>query len=230
MDLSIVIPTFNEIENIPQLIERIMLAFAKKDIQYEICFIDDSTDQTPILLERMSQENKIVRYLHRHNGKGLGTAVVQGFHLSKGEYLIVMDADLQHPPELLPEIFNHLKTGVDLVLPTRFSQGGSDGGLNIHRKMISYVARKLGQLCIKHLRDITDCTSGFFGLKRTVIEGISLDPTSWKVLIEILVKGRYQTKKEVAYSFVARDSGTSKMNLKEQWNYLWHIFCLFIKK
>jgi dolichol-phosphate mannosyltransferase len=137
-----------------------------------------------------------------------------------------MDADLQHPPEIIPQIIFNLQQGADIVIPCRFMPGGSDGGLNIGRKLISWVARSLGHLMIKKIRPIADCTSGYFGLQRNVIEGVPLTPTSWKILLEIIVKGNTKLIHEIPYQFVARDSGASKMDWREQWYYICHIMQL----
>ncbi len=222
VDLSIIIPSFNESSNVETLSRKIMAVLSGLDISYEILFIDDSRDDTPVLLARLAQEFSQVRYVHRENNRGLGTAVVEGFLRSLADFMIVMDADLQHPPELLPEIFKQLKT-YDIVIPSRFIQGGDAGGLNVVRKFISWSARCLGRLLIKRLRDVSDCTGGYFGLRRSVIEGAPLDPIGWKILIEVLVKGQYASICELPYAFHARDAGDSKMGLKEQWNYLRHI-------
>ncbi|MDF2690840.1 MAG: hypothetical protein K0S29_695 [Gammaproteobacteria bacterium] len=223
MDLSIIIPTFNERENVQVIAQRIKAALAGLSLSYEIWFIDDSKDETPSILEELAKAEPEVRYIHRENARGLGTAVVEGFAKAKGQYLVVMDADLQHPPELLPKIIEKLQQGNELVIPSRFVKGGSDGGLNAFRKLVSWTARVIGQIALKRLRKITDCTGGYFGLNRTVIEQVKLDPIGWKILMEVLIKGRYSKVTEVPYEFVDRHAGESKMSLKEQWNYLRHI-------
>jgi len=222
MDLSIIIPTFNERNNVRILVTKIANLLHQETCSYEIIFIDDSLDDTPLLLEQLSQTYKEVKYIHRSNKRGLASAVVKGFNLTQGNHIIVMDADLQHPPELLPLIVKRLATA-DLVIPSRFVSGGSDGGLNLFRKLVSGIARGIGHIFIKKLRCISDSTSGYFGFKRSVIEQVDLNPIGWKILIEILAKGKYQTVHEIPYSFVARKAGQSKMNFTEQWNYLKHI-------
>jgi dolichol-phosphate mannosyltransferase len=223
MYLSIVIPTFNERENVRTIVERISLSMRGNEHPYEIWFIDDSRDDTPIVLAELAAVHPEVKYHHRENGRGLGTAVVEGFERSTGEYVIVMDADLQHPPELVPTILERLSEGMDVVIPSRFVPGGSDGGLNAFRKLVSWTARVIGQIAIKRLRAVSDCTGGYFGMRRAVIEGAPLDPIGWKILMEVLVKGHYQSVHEIPYSFEARDAGESKMSMKEQWHYLRHI-------
>jgi dolichol-phosphate mannosyltransferase len=226
MELSIVIPTFNERENVGKIVHRIDQALEDSGCTYEIWFIDDSTDDTPKRLAELAQAHPHVHFVHREHERGLGTAVVEGFRRTDSQFIVVMDADLQHPPELLPTILQRLREGVEVVIPSRFVPGGSDGGLNWFRKLVSWTARKLGQLAISRLRSISDCTSGYFGLRRSVIEGADLNPIGWKILMEVLVKGHYATVHEIPYAFEARDAGESKMSLREQWNYLRHIWTL----
>lgn len=237
MDLTIIVPTYNERNNVSALVREIH-GIIGSELQYEIVFVDDSTDDTPEILDRLSRQCSQVRYIHREHTRGLASAVAEGFRSSTGEYIIVMDADLQHPPSLIPLIMQRLSTA-EVVIPSRFINGGSDGGLNALRKFISWTARMIGRRSIKRLRYITDCTSGYFGLRRTVIEDVKLAPIGWKILMEVLVKGKYKTVHEIPYMFAARSMGESKMNLREQWNYLLHIvrlvrnspddyrFCLF---
>jgi dolichol-phosphate mannosyltransferase len=221
--LSIIIPTFNERDNVRAITDRIRAVLQDTGWKYEVWFIDDSLDDTPVTLAALAAAYAEVHYVHRERERGLGTAVVEGFKRSGGEFLVVMDADLQHPPELIPTILKRLQEGVDVVIPSRFVPGGSDGGLNAFRKLVSWTARTIGRLAIRRLRAISDCTGGYFGLRRSVIEGVDLDPVGWKILMEVLVKGRYQTVHEIPYTFHARDAGESKMSLREQWNYLRHV-------
>jgi dolichol-phosphate mannosyltransferase len=222
VDVSIVIPTFNEGDNVRLITEEIKTAMAGEGLTYEIIFVDDSADNTPLVLEQLSRRFPEIRHIHRLAEKGLATAVACGFKLAQGSRIIVMDADLQHPPELIPLICQRLASA-DVVIPSRFIAGGSDGGLSALRKFISWTARMIGCLALKKIRPISDCTGGFFGLNHSVIEGVTLDPVGWKILLEVLVKGRYQTVHQIPYSFAARSSGESKMSFREQCNYLRHI-------
>lgn len=223
MDVSIVIPTFNERDNVRTIVQRIEAALTHTEYQYEIWFIDDSRDDTPRVLEELAQSHSQVHYVHRENGRGLGTAVVEGFSRSQGKYFVVMDADLQHPPEVLPTMLKRLSEGIEVVIPSRFVPGGSDGGLNTFRKLVSWTARWIGRITIKRLRAVSDCTGGYFGLHRSVIQDADLDPIGWKILMEVLVKGNYRHVHEIPYEFQSRDAGESKMSMREQWNYLRHI-------
>lgn len=224
MLLSIVVPTFNESRNVLKLVNEIGRALTT--FSYEIVFVDDSTDSTPEILKQLVLLNPHIQFEHRERERGLATAVVRGFQLAHGEVIAVMDADLQHPPELLIEMFRAIESGADIVIPSRFIPGGSDGGLNIFRKVVSATARHIGKRMIRSLRSINDPTSGFFMFRYHVIEQATLKPIGWKILIEILVRGRYQKVIEIPYLFQAREVGESKMSIKEQWNYLLHLIRL----
>jgi len=223
--LSIVVPTYNERENVVRLAE--CLADVMKDRSYELIFVDDSTDDTPIILDKLAASNPRVKSVRRTNQRGLGTAVVKGFEASRGHIVAVMDSDFQHPPELLPMMLNSIDSNVDIVIPSRFVPGGDDGGLNLFRKMISGTARYMGKILLKPLRRISDPTSGFFMFKKEVIEGVKLEPVGWKILIEVLIKGDYLHVAEIPYHFVARKAGESKMSFREQLNYIKHIIMLW---
>jgi dolichol-phosphate mannosyltransferase len=222
--LSIVIPTYNEKDNVFAIAERIGRVNGLGE--YEIVFVDDSSDETPDYLERLRQENKHVRYEHRVGMRGLATAVVRGFAIAGGEVIAVMDADLQHPPELLPQMLDQIGSGADIVIPSRFLAGGGDEGLNFLRKVISGTARNLGKILLSSLRKINDPTSGFFMFRKAIIIGADLQPIGWKILIEVLCKGRYRQVAEIPYHFESRMSGISKMSFREQWNYLCHLLKL----
>lgn len=228
MTLTLVVPTYNEGENTALLVSEILREMGqagRKD--FEILFIDDSTDQTPVLLDRLARENPAVRWIHRTGERGLGTAIVRGFSEARGSVVAVMDGDLQHPPSLLPAMMERIEGGADLVIPSRFLPGGSDGGLTLPRKLVSLVARLLARILLSRVRPVSDPTGGVFMLKREVLEGILFDAGSWKILIEILVRGCYARVVEIPYRFRARDLGTSKMSAVAQMDYLRHLLRLF---
>lgn len=220
--LSIIIPTYNEGENVIKLFD--IISTALSTYTYEIVFVDDSTDDDTLdKLMQLANKNEQIRFEHRDNQRGLGTAVVRGFELAKGDIIAVMDADLQHPPELLKTMLKTIEENADIVIPSRFVPGGDDGGLNILRKSISIVARYMGKAMLKALRSINDPTSGFFMFRRSVIDNVILQPIGWKILIEVLVRGKYTNVVEIPYHFRSRAMGQSKMSIKEQWNYICHL-------
>ncbi|MCL5284555.1 MAG: polyprenol monophosphomannose synthase [Nitrospirae bacterium] len=229
MILTLVVPTFNEGENTALLVSSVCREMENAGLRdYEILFIDDSTDQTPLLLARLARENPVVRFLHRSGERGLGTAIVRGFSEARGRIVAVMDGDLQHPPSLLPAMMAQIERGADLVVPSRFLPGGSDGGLTLPRKLVSLVARLIARILLSRVRPVSDPTGGVFMARREVLEGVVFDAGSWKILIEILVRGCYGRVAEIPYRFRARDLGTSKMSAAAQMDYLLHLLRLLL--
>ncbi len=212
------VPTFNEAENVGDLVDQIDSAL--KGIEHEVIFVDDSRDNTPEIIKEVMKENPNVRMKHRVGETGLATAVLEGFKMAAGDYIAVMDADLQHPPEILRYMYYCLETGVDFCVPSRFIPGGSDGGLKIHRKFVSGVARYIGKILAPSLLRISDPTSGLFMFRREVIENADLQPIGWKILIEVLAMGTYQTVVEIPYKFQNRLAGDSKLSFDVTIDYL----------
>ena len=216
--ISIVVPTYNEAENVGNLVNQI--DYALKGIDYEVIFVDDSTDDTVDAIKKVMAENPHVRMEHRETEKGLATAVLKGFTLADGDYIAVMDADLQHPPAILRSMYAVMETGVDFCVPSRFIPGGSDGGLGPYRKLVSGVARYIGKIMLPSLRKITDPTSGLFMFRKEVIKGADLRPIGWKIMVEVLAMGTYRTVVEIPYKFQARPAGESKLSSKVTVEYL----------
>ena len=222
--LSVVVPTYNEKGNVENLVNRIDGALG--GIDHEIVFIDDSTDETPEVLKKLSEEKPHVRYEHRENEKGLATAVIRGFRIAEGDVLACMDADLQHPPEILRPMFAAILSGADFCVPSRFIPGGDDGGLDIFRKIVSGTARWMGKLSLPCLRKISDPTSGLFMFRKECIENADLQPVGWKIMVEVLAMSEYSTVIEIPYRFHDRESGESKLSTKVTLQYIEQLFKL----
>lgn len=217
--LTIVIPTFNESKNIENLVSQISEHL--KAIEYEILFIDDSNDNTPDVINEVAKKDSHVRLFHRENEKGLGTAVLKGFKIADGDYIAVMDADLQHPPAILKGMYSAIKNGADFCIPSRFIPGGSDGGLNLYRKLVSGTARYIGKIFLPSLRKITDPTSGIFMFRKEILNiNEELKPIGWKIMIEVLALANYRTIIEIPYEFSDRAEGESKLSAKVTQEYL----------
>lgn len=222
--LSVVIPTYNEADNIEKLLGEIEQAL--ENVPYEVVFVDDSTDSTPALLERVAGIDKRVRFEHRENKSGLATAVLRGFELAKGDYIAVMDADLQPPPITLRYMYCAMRRGAEICIPSRFIPGGSDGGLDFYRKFVSGTARYIGKFFLRCLWRVSDPTSGLFMLRRDILEDADLRPVGWKILIEILAMCRYSKVTEVPYTFCDRNAGESKLSKKVTLEYIRQVFGL----
>ena len=224
IELSMVIPTYNERENLIPLVESIHRALP--DLVYELIVVDDdSPDGTAELAQTLAQQYPI-KVVRRKNERGLATAVVEGFRQAIGKILGVIDADLQHPPELIPDLLREIHGGADIAIATRYIEGGSTGGWSLGRKIVSRGAKGLAYVLLPATRKIKDPLSGFFLLKREVIDGVKLMPTGYKILLEVLVRGKAHEVVAVPYTFGERERGTSKLSFREELGYLRHLWQL----
>lgn len=220
-ELSIVVPTFNERDNVPELIRRLSALLA--DLDWEVIFVDDdSKDGTIEMLREQTRLNPRVRMIHRINRRGLSSAVVEGIQSSSAPYIAVMDADLQHDENILPQMLGELRQGrVDLVVGSRYAEGGSFGEWSKERIGISQFATKLSRLVIR--AELSDPMSGFFMLKRETFDGAvrKLSSQGYKILLDILASNKAPIEiKEVPFVFRTRAHGESKLDSAVTWEYL----------
>ena len=226
--ISIIIPTYNERDNVIALVERVDHALSS--YEYEIVFIDDnSSDGTAELAAALSPKYP-VQVVVRKDKRGLASAVVDGLGYVKSEVMGVMDADLQHPPEVIPHLVKELKSGADVAIASRYVEGGGCEGWGLMRRIISKGAIFLAHLLLPSTRKVKDPISGFFMFKRQVVANTDLKPTGYKILLEILMEGEFQDVSEVGYTFRKRTSGESKLNARQQIDYLKHIYGLMRRK
>jgi len=221
--LSVIVPTYNEAENLPYLVERVHASLSAYD--YELIIVDDnSPDGTGTLAEELARKRPI-KVVHRPGKMGLATAVIDGFRQASGDILGVIDADLQHPPEKIPELLAAMAKA-DIVIASRYVKGGGTRGWTFTREMISRGAKILPRFLFAKIRSVKDPLSGFFLFRREVIQDVTLNPVGYKILLEILVKGKHNGIVEVPYIFGGRERGRSTFNRKEQINYLKHLWRL----
>jgi len=226
--VSIIIPTYNERENITPLVERIDRALNSHN--YEVVFVDDnSKDGTAELINSLAGRYP-VRVLVRKDERGLATAVVHGIAHSNGDTVVVMDADLQHPPEVIPELLHKTENGADIVIGSRYVEGGGMKGWGLTRRIISAGAIILAHLLLPTTRAVKDPMSGFFAFKRSGLHQARLKPKGYKILLEILMEGEFHSAAEVPYIFSNRSGGESKLNAKQQIEYLKHLSSLMWRK
>lgn len=211
--ISIIVPTYNEKETIISFLEEVTNQISKNNFNAGIIVVDDgSPDGTAELINNFSKTNPNVTLLNRREKRGLASACVYGFSHTDSPILGVMDADLSHAPGALPYLLNPLLLNMcDIAVGSRYVPGGRILNWPFSRYMQSKLACVVGSL----LTSIKDVTSGFFFFKREVIAGVQLDPLGFKICLEILVKGNYQTVMEVPYTFCDRISGKSKMGLRQ---------------
>jgi len=223
--LSVIVPTYNEKENLENLV--IKVYDSMRGLDFEIIVVDDnSPDGTGKLADEISSRYSNVRVIHREGKLGLGTAILDGTKVSTGEFVSVIDADLQHPPELLKTMLEKAEGGADIVIASRYVGGGNIEGWSFIRRIISKGALWLSHLLLQRTRDVKDTQSGYFIFRKSVIDNVSFNAKGFKLLIEILVKGKYSTIVEVPYTFKPRLAGESKMKANEIIDYVKQLIML----
>jgi dolichol-phosphate mannosyltransferase len=223
--ISLIIPTLNEAANLPALVQRIAAALDGRD--YEILIVDDnSRDNTPDVCAELAQKYPL-RLLTRANPKdGLSGAVLHGMAEARGDTFVVMDADLQHPPEKIPDLIASLDAGADFVIGSRYVSGGTtqeQWGLlrRINSNVATFLARPFAGR-------VHDPMSGFFALRRSTYERAQrLTPLGYKIGLELMCKCRVQEVREVPIHFATREKGESKLTIKQQFKYLEHLSRLY---
>ena len=229
MRQSLIIPTFNERENVEALLGRLTDVLPQSGT--EIIFVDDSTDDTPEIIRAAAQRCPIpVTVHHRENGiGGLGGAVVEGMRLARGDWVVVMDADLQHPPEVVPDLIAAgMRDGADLVIGTRYAGGGTNGGLSArYRRIVSSASTVLTKVIFRNaLIRVSDPMSGLFAVRTSSLDVERLRPLGYKILLELVVRNRPGRIVEVPYSFQQRHAGDSKSTVAEGLRFLKHLALL----
>ena len=213
--LALAIPTLREAENIRKVIDHARSVLDPIGICYEIIVVDDdSRDGTEEIVSSISREDPRVRILVRKGQRGLSGAVLYGWQNTDAVILGVMDADLQHPPDLLPRLVASVRGGHDLVIGSRYIAGGTMNDWNPVRKLISAAAIWVTWPIQRRGARAKDPMSGFFLVRRECIERIPFQPTGFKLLLEILVRGRVRSVEEIPFSFGLRHHGASKASVK----------------
>ncbi len=216
-DISLVIPTRNEEGNIEQLLMRIHQAV--KGIATEVVFVDDSTDNTPQVIRKLQELFPLpIKLIHRPKElrkNGLGGAVVEGFQAAQAKWACVMDADLKHPPEMIPRLYRHAqKSRADIVMGSWLAPGGDASSLGFIRTILSYVFAWTTRLAFpQRLRQVTDPLTGFFMTRRAALNPERLRTDGFKILLEILVSHPHLKVTEVPIQFGSRNAGESKASI-----------------
>ena len=226
MKISIIVPTYKERENIPKLFDKIFKIFKTHNIDGEIIIVDDDSQDGSTEVVNKYRKNNPLKMIVRKEEKGLASACIEGFKSAKGNILLVMDADLQHPPEKIPELIKAIKNGADISIGSRYVEGGSLGEFGIGRKIVSKGASGLANLLFSEIKEIKDKESGFFAFRKNVIKDVRLKPKGYKILLEILVLGKYNRVEEIGYKFGKRTSGKSKLGLRIIFSYVSHLISL----
>jgi len=222
--LSIVIPTYKEGENIGHLVEGIHQALTGTD--YEIILVDDNSRDGTVELVADLAKRYPVKLFVREKEKGLATAVIHGFKQAQGSIIGVMDADLQHPPETLPRLLKALEGGADIAFASRYIPGGGCPNWGLSRKIISRVAVMISHVLLPTSRKVKDMLTGYFMFRRENMNLEKLNPIGYKISLEVLLTGNFKHVVEVPFIFEERSAGQSKLNARQQIDYLKHVFSL----
>jgi dolichol-phosphate mannosyltransferase len=211
-DLSVVIPTYNEAENLPVLLEKLRSVLSH--LNHEIIIVDDdSPDETWRVAQNISSNTRGVRVIRRMDAKGLSSAVTTGMASANGRVIAVMDADLQHDESILPDLYTAVATQrYDICVGSRESEGGSYGDWSTARRLTSYAAKKLAAFLLGP--SIQDPMSGYFAISRGYLEQTlsRINPSGFKILLEFISRGDNPRIKEVGYVFRTRTRGETKLN------------------
>jgi dolichol-phosphate mannosyltransferase len=225
--VSIVIPTYREVANIPHLVARVQAVREQSGINLDLLFMDDDSQDGSEALVR-SLGLPWVALIVRKADRGLSKAVLEGLMQSKRDILVVMDADLSHPPEKIPDMVAALHAGADMAVGSRFAEGGStadDWGL------LRWLNSRIATVLALPLTTLSDPMSGFFAMRRTtLIAGRDFDPIGYKILLELIIKCRCKFIVEVPFHFENRLHGESKLTFEEQLRYIRHLRRLYIYK
>ena len=225
-DLSIVLPTFNEAKNIVAVLELLMARLdSVANLHYEIIVVDDdSPDRTWEKAEQVAEIFPQIVVVRRQTERGLSTAVIRGWQVARGRVLGVMDADLQHPPEVTEKLWSEIARGADLAIASRHVEGGGVSDWSLTRRIISRCAQLIGLAILPEVTArVSDPMSGYFMISRQAIAGRQLNPLGYKILIEVLGRGKVRWISEVPYVFRERVEGASKVTNRIYLEYFQHL-------
>lgn len=210
--LSVVTPTYNEAENLPLLVEELHRAL--EGIPHEIVVADDdSPDRTWEVAEKLAVEDPSLHVLRRFHDKGLSSAVLDGMAVARGDYLAVIDADLQHDPGVLPQMLEVVRSGAaDVCVGSRSTEGGGYGDWSAGRRLVSWVATFIARMILRV--EVSDPMSGFFVISRQAYESAAprINPRGFKILLEFIGRDPSLRVAEVGYEFRRRQWGETKLN------------------
>ncbi|AVH71406.1 glycosyltransferase [Nostoc sp. 'Lobaria pulmonaria (5183) cyanobiont'] len=224
--LSLVIPTYKERENIKNVVN-VLSQLLDESIagKYELIVVDDdSPDRTWEIAQSLTTEYPQLRVMRRQQERGLSSAVIRGWQAATGIVLGVIDGDLQHPPEVLIQLLRSIEQGADLAVASRHVEGGGVSSWSVVRRFLSRGAQLLGLVILPGvLGRVSDPMSGYFMVRRSAIAGATLNPVGYKILLEVIGRGKVDQVAEVGYVFCERKQGESKVTWKQYIDYIHHL-------
>ncbi len=226
---SLILPTYNEAHNLPKVVQNIsQLLDAELPGNYELIVIDDnSPDETWKVALGLAANYPQLRVMRRMEERGLSTAVIRGWQVARAKVVGVIDTDLQHPPELLLKLWREIQQGADLAVASRHVEGGGVSDWSFVRRLLSRGAQMVGLILLPGVVGrVSDPMSGYFLVRRQALVDCPLDPIGYKILIEVLGRGKIREIAEVGYVFQERRAGKSKVTWKQYVEYLQHLLRL----
>lgn len=231
LTLALIIPALQEAESLRWLLPRVRAALMRSSIQWEVLVVDDdSGDGTTAIVQAASARDSRIRLLVRKGERGLSGAILRGWQETTASVLGVMDADLQHPPELLPELVGQIFAGYDMAIASRYAPGSGCADWHPLRHLLSSTAILAAMPLLNPWLRVCDPMSGFFLVRRAVVENGLYQPEGFKLLLEILATGRIRSVAEVPFHFGRRRAGLSKATVRVGWDYLRllaRLYCTF---
>jgi len=226
--VSLVVPTYNERENIKILADSISSLYESNTLPLELIIVDDDSPDGTGIVARSLNHNMPIKVIIRRWRRGLSSAVVEGFEIAEGEIFGIMDADLSHDYRIIPEMVRAItEEGYDIALGSRYIPGGGfDKNWPFKRRLLSYIGTRFA----KRLIPVNDPLSGFMLFKRDILTGVKLNTYGFKIALEILVRTRNTNIKEIPYTFVNRERGKSKIGLRTMLGYFFQLCELYIFK
>ncbi len=220
--VAVIVPTYNERGNVVPLVRGLEAALRSR--VWRVIFADDSSDGTAAEIRELVARDDRIHLNHSPNRRGLARAVVAVLENVREPEVLVLDGDLQHPPSEAPRLLGELAAGADVAVASRYAPGGHEVGLDGPlRRLASMAATRLARAGLAPARRTTDPLSGFFAFRRSVVDGIVLRPSGFKILLEILVRGRASWVADVPYTFDRRTRAQSKVSAREGLAFLWHL-------
>lgn len=228
--LALIIPTLREAANVEPLLRRVRFVLEPAEIDWEVIVVDDNSgDGTEEILGALARQDPRVRLLVRRGERGLSGAILHGWRETDATILGVMDADGQHPAELLPALIEAVGNGCDLGIASRYAKGGRCGS-NPVRRLASMAAVIAARLLQRTGSCVRDPLSGFFLVRRQAVENVCFQTAGFKLLLEILVRGRVIRAREIPFAFGRRRAGRSKLSARVVWEYLVLLARLYAEK
>ena len=223
--IAVIVPTFNERGNPGPLVDQVTDALG--GASFRIVFADDSTDETTGEIEDLARANPAISLNHSPTRRGLARAVVDALEGLREDTVVVMDGDLQHPPRIVPDLIAALDGGADIAVASRYTPGGRELGLSgPFRRLVSRESSRVARAALPPARQTSDPLSGFFAFRRAILDGATLQPVGFKILLEVLVRGNARRVVDVPYTFDRRTRAASKASTLEGFRFLRHLLRL----